>query len=163
MPYTICMRKIWYSQPASCWNEALPLGNGRLGAMLYGGINSEKLQLNEDSLWSGFHRDRNNRDALQHIDEIRSLIDSGRIEEAQELAFTSLSGTPPSQCVYQSAGTLSIDFYTEASKGITGPMGDHTSILTEPLSDHHKYTRELDLETAVCKTRYTIKGITYTQ
>lgn len=163
MPYTVFMRKIWFSKPASEWNEALPLGNGRLGAMVYGGIHKEIIQLNEDSLWSGFHRDRNNRDALAHIDEIRSLIDEGRIEEAQELAFTSLSGTPPNQTVYQTAGELHLDFYTADTKGIKGPMGDHEGFLNEPLQERHNYSRKLDLDTAVSTTQFTINGITYSR
>ncbi|MBP7479964.1 MAG: glycoside hydrolase family 95 protein [Spirochaetaceae bacterium] len=157
------MRKIWFSKPASDWNEALPLGNGRLGAMVYGGINKEIIQLNEDSLWSGFHRDRNNRDALAHLDEIRSLIDKGRIEEAQELCFTSLSGTPPNQSVYQTAGELHLDFYSADTKGIKGPMGDHNALMREPLQNRHNYSRELDLETAVSKTQYTVNSVTFTR
>ncbi|HOE08075.1 MAG TPA: glycoside hydrolase family 95 protein [Treponemataceae bacterium] len=157
------MRKIWFSKPASEWNEALPLGNGRLGAMVYGGINKEIIQLNEDSLWSGFHRDRNNRDALAHLDEIRSLIDKGRIEEAQELCFTSLSGTPPNQSVYQTAGELHLDFYSADTKGIKGPMGDHNALMREPLQDRHNYSRELNLESAVSTTQYTVNSVTFTR
>ncbi|HOS29851.1 MAG TPA: glycoside hydrolase family 95 protein, partial [Treponemataceae bacterium] len=157
------MRKIWFSKPASDWNEALPLGNGRLGAMVYGGINKEIIQLNEDSLWSGFHRDRNNRDALAHLDEIRSLIDKGRIEEAQELCFTSLSGTPPNQSVYQTAGELHLDFYSADTKGIKGPMGDHNALMREPLQDGHNYSRELNLESAVSTTQYTVNSVTFTR
>lgn len=163
MPYTGFMRKIWFSKPAANWNEALPLGNGRLGAMIFGGINTEIIQLNEDSLWSGFYHDRNNRDALQHLDAIRTLIDENQIEEAQELAFTSLSGTPSCQSVYQTAGELQIDFYTAANRGIKGPMGSHNALPAEPLQKTHEYSRELDISSAISKTQYTINGITYTR
>lgn len=65
---------LWYRQPAAEWNEALPIGNGRLGAMIFGGIKEEYLQLNEDSIWYGGPRDRNNPDALRNLGEIRRLL-----------------------------------------------------------------------------------------
>src|SRR5438270_6758608 len=65
---------LWYQQPASQWTEALPIGNGRLGAMIFGGVESERLQLNEDTLWSGAPRDWNNPDAKNHLAEVRRLV-----------------------------------------------------------------------------------------
>ncbi len=78
-------QRLWYLKPAAEWNEALPIGNGRLGAMIFGGITEEKLQLNEDSVWYGGPRDRNNEDALPHLPEIRKLIMEGRLKEAEAL------------------------------------------------------------------------------
>ena len=83
---------LWYRQPASGtgerdsgWVQALPLGNGRLGAMLFGGVEQERLQLNEDSLWSGSPQDAVNPVALQYLPEIRMLLFEGRYAEAQKL------------------------------------------------------------------------------
>lgn len=104
------MSKLWYNQPAKVWEEALPLGNGRLGAMVYGSVRSEHLQLNEDSVWYGRQIDRNNPDALKNMPKIRALILEGRIPEAEELMTYALSGTPQSQRPYQSLGDLFLNF-----------------------------------------------------
>lgn len=157
------MKKLWYTAPASNWNEALPLGNGRLGAMIFGGINTEIVQLNEDSIWSGYHRDRNNKDAKNAIEKIRSSIDRGDIEKAQKLAYTSLTGTPPNQSVYQTAGELQLDFYTAYAQGVKSPLGNHEDLLTSPLEAHHHYTRELNIQTAIATTQFTINEICYTR
>ena len=63
--------ELWYTKPAENWDEALPVGNGRLGAMVFGGTSRETLQLNEDSIWSGTLRTRNNRSALKNLPKIR--------------------------------------------------------------------------------------------
>ena len=73
------------------WNKALPIGNGRLGAMIYGNNTSERFQLNEDSVWFGGPRNRNNKDALAHLEEVRSLILSGNIRKAEALAKKALA------------------------------------------------------------------------
>lgn len=134
------MKKLWYQQPAREWNEALPLGNGRLGAMVYGSTVNETVQLNEESLWSGKYRDRNNEDAPKYRDEIRSLLDKGKIKEAEKLTRYSMTGRPIVETVYQTAGVLDIE------------VGHN---------DPKNYTRELDLETAVATIRYEYKGINY--
>src|SRR5437773_3154391 len=77
---------LWYKQPASKWEEALPIGNGRLGAMIFGGVGSERLQLNEDSLWSGAPQDADNPKALEALPEIRRLLFSGQYAQAEALA-----------------------------------------------------------------------------
>src|SRR6187455_2720154 len=77
---------IWYRQPAMAWNEAAPIGNGRIGAMIFGGVSSERLQLNEDSLWSGGPGDDDNPEALQALPQIRELLFAGKYAEAQKLA-----------------------------------------------------------------------------
>jgi alpha-L-fucosidase 2 len=69
---------LWFDKPAGKWTDALPIGNGRLGAMVFGGVPEERLQLNEDSLWSGFPRQWNNPAAKQHLPEVRRLV----LEEA---------------------------------------------------------------------------------
>ncbi|MET3849411.1 glycoside hydrolase family 95 protein [Paenibacillus sp. OAE614] len=134
-------QRLWYLKPAAEWNEALPIGNGRLGAMIFGGITEEKLQLNEDSVWYGGPRDRNNEDALPHLQEIRKLIMEGRLKEAEALAGMTMAGLPESQRHYLPLGDLLISF------------------------DHHEkagdYERELDLERGVSRVSYRIGDIQY--
>ncbi len=136
------MSRLWYEKPAAAWEEALPLGNGRLGAMVFGGINEEHLQLNEDSVWYGGFTDRNNPDAQKKLPEIRKLILEGRIPEAEELMIPALSGTPQSQRPYQSLGDLSLRF-----KGIH----------EEP----DMYERSLSLEDAIHCVRFRAGKVRY--
>ncbi len=100
------MNQIKFNRPADLWEEAFPIGNGRLGGMVFGRIGEDRLQLNEDSMWYGGFRNRVNPEARKNLDQIRSLIFEGRIPEAQELMELSLSGVPQSQHPYQTAGDL---------------------------------------------------------
>ena len=75
------MSRLWYQKPAEVWEEALPLGNGRMGAMVFGGIRQERIQVNEESIWYGGPVDRINPDALEHLEEIREHIFAGRIQK----------------------------------------------------------------------------------
>lgn len=133
--------KLWYKQSAENWNEALPVGNGRLGGMVFGGSDKETIQLNEDSVWSGKKIDRINSDALANLPEIRRLIHEGKVKQAQELALYALSGTPNSQRAYQSAGEC-----------IIGMMG---------LNNVENYSRELDLDTGISSVHFSAEGVTY--
>lgn len=152
------MKKLWYDHPAEDWNHALPLGNGRLGAMIFGGVKRERMQLNEDSVWSGGPRDRTNPAAFKSIEKIRRHIRSGEITEAQRLARLALNGTPCNQRVYQTAGDLVIDFDQ------FGGLDSYQQILglapptTYEISD---YKCELDIEDAVHITSFVSGGITY--
>ena len=139
-------QKLWYKTPASDWNEALPIGNGRLGAMIYGQVKRENVQLNEDSIWYGDPIDRNNPDALANLPRIRSLLSEGRISEAEKLATLALSGIPESQRPYQSLGNLYLDFDIDDSNN--------------NISD---YSRELDIESACVTIRYVMDGVKYTR
>lgn len=96
--------------PAKNWNEALPLGNGRLGAMVFGGVCTEYLQLNEDSVWYGGPRDRINPSAKDKLQEIRDAINAGDISKAQDLCSFALSGMPDCQRHYEALGNLYIHF-----------------------------------------------------
>jgi alpha-L-fucosidase 2 len=125
---------LWYDRPAAQWVEALPLGNGRLGAMVFGGIEQERLQLNEDTLWAGGPYDPVNPEALKNLPEVRRLIADGKFAEAQKLADAKLMGTPRKQPPYQTVGDLLI-----------------TSAGGRTVSD---YRRELDLDTAIATTSY---------
>lgn len=133
--------KMWYEQPAQYWHEALPVGNGRLGGMVYGGAVKETIQLNEDSIWSGKHLDRINPDSLANLPEIRRLIREGEVQKAQRLAMYALSGVPNSQRSYQSAGECYIHMHH--GEGVSG------------------YRRELDLETGITRVRYQAEGVEY--
>jgi alpha-L-fucosidase 2 len=130
--------KLWYDTPAKEWVEALPIGNGRLGAMVFGGVERELLQLNEDTLWSGGPRDWNNPAALEALPEIRRLVFEGRYKEADKVAKRMMG---PYNQSYLPMADLNIKF-------------DHKGGVTD-------YYRELDLDRAVATTRYTAGGIEY--
>jgi alpha-L-fucosidase 2 len=133
--------KLWYRQPAKNWSEALPIGNGRLGGMVFGGAVNEQIQLNEDSVWSGKKLDRINPDAQEYLPVIRKLIREGKPQEAQRYALYALSGTPNSQRSYQSAGECMIRMHG--------------------LAEIENYYRELDLEDGIVRIRFSSGGVTY--
>ena len=97
---------LWYDRPAANWNEALPLGNGFMGAMCFGGTLIDRFQLNLDSLWHGYYRDRINPDARKSVDRVRDLLREGRIRAAEELSNEALAGIPDYQCRYVPLGDL---------------------------------------------------------
>jgi len=142
---------IWHQEPAKNWNEATPIGNGRLGAMIFGGLNSERLQLNEDSLWSGSPGDDNNPEALEALPQIRELLFAGKYAEAQALANRKLickgagsghgRGARISYGSYQSLGDLKLDF-------------DHGTNVSN-------YRRALDLTTATASVHYEVDGVKF--
>src|SRR5262245_14519646 len=101
--------ELWYETPAREWTEALPVGNGRLGAMVFGGVPRERLQLNEETLWTGGPYSQVNRDARAHLEDVRALIFAGRYAEAEVLAERTLMGRPLKQMSYQPAGDLWIE------------------------------------------------------
>jgi len=135
--------KLWYEQPAKIWDEALPVGNGRLGAMVFGGVYNERIQLNEESLWAGKRFNTNNPNASHDLAGIRELIFEGRIQEAYELGNKSLLGTPPRFRSYQTLG----DIYLSSDS-------------IAPFTD---YKRELLLNPGISRTIFTVDGITYTR
>ena len=135
-------RKLLYYKSAQDWNEALPIGNGRLGGMIFGHVENERIQLNEDSIWYGGPRDRNNLDALKYLPEVRKLLSEGRLKEAEELAILAFPGTPDVQRHYE-------------------PLGDLLLHFNHARSDYSNYSRELDLETAISHVNYTINDINY--
>ncbi|WP_085980588.1 glycoside hydrolase family 95 protein, partial [Novipirellula maiorica] len=133
---------LWYNRPATHWEEALPVGNGRLGAMVYGGVSKEIIQLNEDSIWAGPPIPVVKQDVSSTIDEVRQLLFDKKYTEAQKKQQAILTGriSPRS---YQTMGELNIDF---------GSVTKATA-----------YRRSLDLDTAVTTTRYTADGVNYTR
>ena len=136
---------LWYRQPANfrSWTEALPVGNGRIGAMVFGGINQERLQLNEDTLWAGGPYDPVNPQARAALPEVRQLIFEGKYREAASLISAKVMSKPLSQMPYETAGDLMLAFADAA--------------LVE------NYRRELDLNTAVTTVEYTENGTRFTR
>lgn len=135
--------RLWYEQPADTWTEALPVGNGRLGAMVFGGVYNERIQVNEESLWAGERLDTNNPEALQALQKIRQFIFEEKIEQAYKLGNKSFLGIPPRVRSYQTLGDIFI-------------KADSTSPFTE-------YKRELVLNTGLCNTSYAMNGVKYSR
>jgi len=134
---------LWYDKPAGQWTEALPIGNGRLGAMVFGGSESERLQLNEDTLYAGGPYDPNNPDALAALPEARRLIFEGKYKEAHDLIGAKMMARPLKQMPYEPVGDLILD------------LPGHTNV--------SGYRRELDLDTALAKVSYVVDGTTFTR
>ncbi|MDG3443922.1 glycoside hydrolase family 95 protein [Nitrospirillum amazonense] len=129
---------LWYNQPAAQWVEALPVGNGRLGAMVFGGISMERLQLNEDTFYAGGPYDDVNPEAKTNLPQVRELIFQGKYREAEALAGAKLMAKPLKQMPYQT-------------------LGDAV-LLFQSLDTVHDYHRRLDLDTAVTTTRLVSGG-----
>ena len=155
---------LWYEKPATEWNEALPLGSGRLGMMVSGQPCFETVQLNEDSIWSGMFRNRNNPDALKTLPEVRRLLSEGDIRGAQKLAMEGLSGTPTQERGYQTAGNLNITHLADASAGCHGEFPQPDAPLGgENASEITNYRRELNVSTAVASVSFEAAGIRFTR
>ena len=142
--------RLWYGTPASDWQSALPVGNGRMGAMVFGrplrreDYHSERLVLNEDTVWYGGPRSRVNPDARAALPRVRQLLFQGKIREAEYLADTSMTATPRNHHPYQMLAELVL----------TGRYDE---------SDIQDYRRGLDLDTAVASVRYRVNGVTHTR
>lgn len=132
---------LWYDAPARLWTDALPLGNGRLGAMVFGDPISERLQINEATFWAGGPYRPVNADAYGHLEDVRELIFAGRYAEAEAMAEEHLMARPIKQMSYQPVGDLHIDFLHSQTVG--------------------SYRRTLDLDTAIATTSYISDGITF--
>lgn len=133
--------QLWYNQPASEWLEALPLGNGKLGAMVFGTVNKEHLQFNEETLWAGTPEDPYPENVRKHYLKFQQLNLDGKFAEAEEYGFNNLVVSPTSVRPYESLGDLFITF-------------DHKS-------EASKYKRKLDLETGITSIEYEIDGKKY--
>ena len=99
---------LFYKKKASAWEEALPVGNGRLGAMVFGNLKTERIALNEDTLWSGYPKDLNKKDASEHLDEIRKAIFDGNRELANKIANEDMHGHWSE--AYLPCGDLTIEY-----------------------------------------------------
>ncbi len=137
--------RLWYTMPARQWTEALPVGNGRLGAMVFGGLQAERLQFNEDTVWEGFPHAYHRSDAHEYLNEIRTLLFDGQQQEAHALAQLHFMSMPLHQRAYQAFGDLHLHFPDIDSSAAT------------------EYRRDLDLNTAITTVQYSVAGTTYTR
>jgi alpha-L-fucosidase 2 len=135
--------RLWYPRPAHEWTEALPIGNGRIGAMIFGGVARERLQLNDDTLYAGGPYDPSNPDALTALPQVRQLIAQGRYKDAQDLANREMMARPLRMPSYQTVGELTVTFGASSFAS--------------------NYRRELDLDSAVAGVSYQRDGATFTR
>jgi len=126
------------------WHKALPIGNGSLGGMVFGGTKTEQIQLNEETVWYGGKRDRNNPNALENLNKIRQYLFNGNIKEAENLADLALSATPEGQRQYEPLGELFINFRINDG-------------------EVNSYERVLDIKKAVVNIKYNLDDVTYTR
>ncbi len=132
---------LWYRQPAKQWVEALPIGNGRLGAMVFGGKNEERIQFNESTLWVGEPHDYSHEGAANHLGAIRKYLFDGKQKEAEQLAMKEFMSVPLRQRSYQPFADLWVDF----------PGHDRAT----------DYRRELNLNEAIARTTYKVGDVSY--
>ena len=135
--------RLWYRQPAANWNEALPIGSGRLAAMVFGGTAVERIQINEDTIWAGERRDRNNPEGAKNLAEVRRLLFADKPKQAEELAEKTIIAIPKRMPPYQPLGDLILKFAGH----------DNAS----------EYVRELDIDTAISRVGYGVDGVIYTR
>ena len=133
---------LWYAAPALEWEEALPVGNGRLGAMSFGNPFNECIQVNEESLWSGAPVNSNNPEAAGSLDKIRDLALNNRFSEAHNLAAQTMVGIPPRVRSYQTCGNIMLDY---------------------AVKDTMEYRRSLNLNKGICSTEFIGDGVFYRQ
>ncbi|KOP38212.1 glycoside hydrolase family 95 protein [Flavobacterium sp. WLB] len=135
--------KLWYDKPAAIWNEALPLGNGRLGAMVFGDPAVERLQLNEETIWAGSPNSNAHSKSIEALPKVRQLIFDGKFDEAQDLATQDIMSQTNDGMPYQTFGSVYISF-----------------------AGHQKYTdyyRDLDISNATAKVKYKVNGVEFTR
>lgn len=135
--------ELWYTAPAAAWTEALPVGNGRVGAMVFGGAERARYQFNEDSLWTGGPHSYAHPGAAQYLPQLRQLLLEGKQREAERLAMRHFMSVPLRQMAYQPFGDVELEFAHGA--------------------DANKYRRSLDLDTAIAMTTYQVGGVRYTR
>ncbi len=134
--------KLWYNQPAGdTWENALPIGNGRMGGMVYGNVPTEIIQLNEHTVWSGSPNRNDNPDALAALPEIRKLIFDGKQKEAEILAARTIQTKKSNGQMFLPVGSLLLDF--------------------EGHDQYANYRRELDIEKALATASYSVSGVTF--
>lgn len=157
------LNTLWYHQPAASWEEALPVGNGRLGAMVYGRPWAETLQMNEESLWAGCPED-GNAAAAEWIPQIQQHLLSGEIAQANALAEEKLKGDPLRIRSYQTFGDLLLTMpepftNTEAENDNEGKKTSVSSL--EDPEGTLEYERSLDLMTGIARTIWTANGVRF--
>src|SRR5258706_11160737 len=134
---------LWYRQPAASWLQALPMGNGLMGAMIFCGVQRERIALNEGTFWSGRPHDYDNPEAIRYFPPIRDLVFAGKFQDAEKLADAHFFGVPVAQQAFQPLGDLNLAF--------------------EGVEETDAYGRELDMESGVATTTYRAQGATITR
>ncbi len=160
------MPKLWYNTPAATWNHALPLGNGHMGAMCFGGTLQDRFSLNDDTMWSGGFLDRINPDAADAIPKVRQLLREKRFAEAEELTEEAVLSLPEGERAYELLCELTVQFKTPEHPRYITPhqalwfLGRNMQCYepTEGVTDYH---RQLDLTTGVHEVSYTLDGISH--
>ena len=135
--------KIWFNRPADTWNDALPIGNGSLGAMVFGNVENERLEINEESVWTGGERWDANPDALKTLPKVRQLLFEGKYKEAEALAQKGILNYKPGNpaASYQALGDMYLKF---------GPQRGMSN-----------YRRELDINEAIARVSYSAGTVNY--
>ncbi|KAI9162960.1 Alpha-L-fucosidase 2 [Paramyrothecium foliicola] len=158
---------LWYCRPADYWEEALPIGNGRLGAMVRGTTNTDRLWMNEDSVWYGGPQNRVNPAAKDSLPEIRRLIDENKVNEAERLISRTFTAMPESQRHYEPLGDVFLHFGHgldhEGSEFMSSGLPEVSREALKPEDDDRptSYRRQLDLRTGTVVTEYNFKGVSY--
>lgn len=158
------MCTLWYDRPAAEWNGALPLGNGFMGAMCFGGTLVDRFQLNDDCVWSGGFIDRVNPDAREAVPHMRDLIRAGRVEEAEDLAEAAFAATPEGQRAYQPLCDLVLQFRTpqhsrRAIPFLLNDLRGRDMGAFEPTFGLRDYRRSLSLNAGVHDVRYRLDDV----
>ena len=143
LPLSAQRNRLWYDTPAEYWEEALPIGNGRIAAMVFGGAEKEEIQLNEETISAGRPYNNANPEGPKYLQQIRELIWAGKSAEAQNIGTEKLLSPVGQEMPYQTAGSLNISF------------PDHAGFTD--------YYRELDIDNALTLTRYKVGDVEYTQ
>ncbi len=150
--------KLWYDAPAKDWNHALPLGNGRMGAMIFGGTVLERISLNEDSVWYGGFRDRVNPDAKRYLPQVRRLLAEDRIQAAQQLAEEALTATPDGERHYEPLCDLILQQLDgDRPEGLHGMRNMRGKEMTRHEREVSDYRRALDIRDGVHTVHYVRK------
>ena len=134
---------LWYRQSGEKWLEAMPIGNGIMGAMVFGGIQHERIALNEGTFWSGRPHNYNNPEAIKYFPQVRDLVFAGKFQEAEKMADAHFYGVPAAQQAYQPLGDLLLSF--------------------DGIDKADEYRRELDMRTGVATVRYRAADAVYTR
>ena len=158
------MQKLWYDTPAATWSHALPLGNGFMGAMCFGGTLQDRWSLNDEAVWSGGYMDRINPDAADAIPKVRQLLREGRIADAEVLTEEAVLALPEGQRAYELLCELTVQFRTPEHPRYITPhqalwfMGRDMRCY-EPKEGISGYRRSLDLDTGIHEVSYVLDGI----
>ena len=148
--------RLWYHRPAAYWEEALPLGNGRLGAMVSGGVAKDTLQLNEDTFWGQSPNRNYNANAKNVLSQVQQYIFNQQYTEAQQLAIPNWMAPKSHGATYQAAGCVLVGFPGHR-------FDDEEAGHTEGAVDAQGYVRSLDMNNATAVTTYVVNGVTYTR